>query len=163
MICIKQVDRNAIIPLVNAVCEEKNNPFYYLKEGGDCVGTIHVAFFSDDNKIVGCLSMSVTVKMHYDIVPQYKINGICVDKEHRGQGVGFALVKMAEFIALNNQVQCVWLESNEYSQKYFAKQGYESKIDPDTQIEVLFKYPEEHCCTSCESCAQNSVCHKISK
>lgn len=163
MICIKQVERDTILPLVASIYEEKKYPSYYLKEGTDAVGTIHVAFFSDNGEVVGCLSMSVTAKMHYDIVPQYKINGIAVEKGHRGQGIGFALIKMAEFIALNNQVECVWLEKTADSESYFLKHGYELKVDPDTNLEVLFKYPEEHCCSSCAECAQNSVCHKISK
>ena len=163
MICIKQVTRETISSLVSALNNEKNHPFYYLKDGGDSTGTIHVAYFDDDESVVGCLSMSVTAKMHYDIVPQYKINGIGVKKENRNQKIGFALVKMAEFIALNNQVECLWLESTEDSKEYFKGQGYEVKIDPDTNLEVLFKYPEEHCCSSCQECSQRSVCHKISQ
>jgi len=163
MICIKQVEREIILSLVFDVCDEKKYPFYYMKKGDDSIGTIHIAYFADDGSVVGCLSMSVTAKMHYDRIPQYKINGIAVKKEYRGQGIGFALVKMAEFIALNNEAECLWLEKTVDSEKYFLKQGFSIKVDPDINIEVLFKYPEEHCCSSCEDCAQSSVCCKVNK
>lgn len=160
MICIKQVDRDVILPLVSSLCQKDNPSFYYLKEGGDFIGTIHVAYFSDDNQVVGCLSMSISAKRHFDVIPQYKIDGIAVKENFRGQGIGFALVKMAEFVALNNEVRCVWLYKTPQSEKYFLKQGFEIFKPSTDESQILVKYPEEHCCSSCESCKQNSVCNK---
>lgn len=160
MICIKQVDREVILPLVSSLCKNNHHPVYYLKEGGDFVGTIHVAYFSDDNEVVGCLSMSISAKRYFDAIPQYKVDGIVVKESFRGQGIGFALVKMAEFVALNNQVECIWLDKTPQSEKYFLKQGFEFFKPSIDQPEILVKYIEEHCCSSCESCKQNSVCYK---
>lgn len=149
MICIKQVERKIIEPLASS-----SGNRYFLSPD-ERVGTVHVAYFDDDESVVGCLSMSVTAKACFDAIPQYKIDGIAVAKNKQNQGVGFALVKMAEFIALNNQVGCVWIDNCNSAVDYFKKQGYAPLAD---DAKVLVKYPEDHCCSSCADCAQNTVC-----
>lgn len=113
MICIKQVERKTIEPLAGSAGNQ------YVLRADEKTGTVHVAYFDDDESVIGCLSMSVTAKACFDAIPQYKIDGIAVAKNKQNQGVGFALVKMAEFIALNNQVGCVWLDNGNSAADYF--------------------------------------------
>ncbi len=148
MICIKQVKKEVILDLALSCGQD------YFIAADEKIGTIHVAYFDDDGSVVGCLSMSVTAKTCFESIPQYKIDGIAVKENKQNGGIGFALLKMAEFIALNNQVGCVWLDSNAAFAGYFKKHGYSMQ----TVAHALVKYPEDHCCSSCVDCSQNNVC-----
>ena len=159
MISIKPVDREVILPLISSFCNDNSNLSYFLREGGDTIGTIHVGFFADNDELAGCFSLSVTAKKHFEAIPQYRMDGIFVKEKFRKQGIGFALIKMAEFISLNNQVECLWVAKTPQLESFFVKQGFQI-FKPENDAEVLVKYPEEHCCASCSNCSQNSICKK---
>lgn len=74
MICIKQVERKIIEPLAGSAGNQ------YVLRADEKTGTVHVAYFDDDESVIGCLSMSVTAKACFDAIPQYKIDGIAVAK-----------------------------------------------------------------------------------
>ncbi len=154
MITIKQVKKEQIINLRHDILREgqpvKNADF----EGEDKKGTIHLGYFDENEKIVGCVTMLVTARTDLESIPQYRLRGMAVDKQHQNKLVGTALIKMAEFTALNNEVSCIWLNARQNAVDFYLKQGFKIKGQPfeiesiGTHFQMV-KYIKEQGCNCC--------------
>ena len=164
MITIKQVPKEQILQLRHDVLRQGKPLDSANFEEDDRIGTIHLAYFDDDGKVVGCATMIVTADASFETIPQYRLRGMAVEPKSRNKLVGTALVKMAEFVALNNQVECVWLNARETAKDFYAKLGYKTvgkpfEIDGVGVHYKMVNYPTEHVCNhDCGECTQKGKC-----
>ena len=153
MITIKQVKKEQIINLRRDILREDTGLGADF-EGEDKIGTIHLGYFNEKEKIVGCVTMLVTARTDLTGIPQYRLRGMAVEKEQQNKQIGTALIKMAEFTALNNEVTCLWLNARQNAVDFYLKYGFKIIGEP-FEIEgigthfQLVKYISEEGCKCC--------------
>ena len=89
--------------------DEKDNSEY----------TIHIGYFKDD-KLIGVARL---IDMDKDII---HIGRVAIDKNHRGEGIGYKLILGCEDIAKNvlNKDFTIELGAQLYAENFYKKLGY---------------------------------------
>mgnify|MGYP000979186541 FL=1 len=89
--------------------DEKDNSEY----------TIHIGYFKDD-KLIGVARL---IDMDKDII---HIGRVAIDKNHRGEGIGYKLILGCEDIAKNvlNKDFTIELGAQSYAENFYKKLGY---------------------------------------
>lgn len=81
--------------------------------------TIHIGYFKDD-KLIGVARL---IDMDKDII---HIGRVAIDKNHRGEGIGYKLILGCEDIAKNvlNKDFTIELGAQLYAENFYKKLGY---------------------------------------
>ena len=100
--------------------DEKDNSEY----------TIHIGYFKDD-KLIGVARL---IDMDKDII---HIGRVAIDKNHRGEGIGYKLILGCEDIAKNvlNKDFTIELGAQLYAENFYKKLGY-NRINNNIYIEA---------------------------
>lgn len=100
--------------------DEKDNSEY----------TIHIGYFKDD-KLIGVARL---IDMDKEII---HIGRVAIDKNHRGEGIGYKLILGCEDIAKNvlNKDFTIELGAQLYAENFYKKLGY-SRVNDNIYIEA---------------------------
>lgn len=100
--------------------DEKDNSEY----------TIHIGYFKDD-KLIGVARL---IDMDKDII---HIGRVAIDKNHRGEGIGYKLILGCEDIAKNvlNKDFTIELGAQLYAENFYKKLGY-NRINNNIYIDA---------------------------
>lgn len=100
--------------------DEKDNSEY----------TIHIGYFKDD-KLIGVARL---IDMDKDII---HIGRVAIDKNHRGEGIGYKLILGCEDIAKNvlNRDFTIELGAQFYAENFYKKLGY-NRVNDNIYIEA---------------------------
>ena len=100
--------------------DEKDNSEY----------TIHIGYFKDD-KLIGVARL---IDMDKDII---HIGRVAIDKNHRGEGIGYKLILGCEDIAKKvlNKDFTIELGAQLYAENFYKKLGY-NRINNNIYIEA---------------------------
>lgn len=100
--------------------DEKDNSEY----------TIHIGYFKDD-KLIGIARL---IDMDKDII---HIGRVAIDKNHRGEGIGYKLILGCEDIAKNvlNKDFTIELGAQLYAENFYKKLGY-NRINNNIYIDA---------------------------
>ena len=90
-----------------------------LDEKDNSEHTIHIGYFKDD-KLIGVARL---IDMDKDII---HIGRVAIDKNHRGEGIGYKLILGCEDIAKNvlNKDFTIELGAQLYAENFYKKLGY---------------------------------------
>ena len=104
--------------------DEKDNSEY----------TIHIGYFKDD-KLIGVARL---IDMDKDII---HIGRVAIDKNHRGEGIGYKLILGCEDIAKNvlNKDFTIELGAQLHAENFYKKLGY-NRINDNIYIEAGIKH-----------------------
>lgn len=104
--------------------DEKDNSEY----------TIHIGYFKDD-KLIGVARL---IDMDKDII---HIGRVAIDKNHRGEGIGYKLILGCEDIAKNvlNKDFTIELGAQLYAENFYKKLGY-NRINNNIYIDAGIKH-----------------------
>lgn len=100
--------------------DEKDNSEY----------TIHIGYFKDD-KLIGVARL---IDIDKDII---HIGRVAIDKNHRGEGIGYKLILGCEDIAKNvlNRDFTIELGAQFYAENFYKKLGY-NRVNDNIYIEA---------------------------
>lgn len=100
--------------------DEKDNSEY----------TIHIGYFKDD-KLIGVARL---IDMDKDII---HIGRVAIDKNHRGEGIGYKLILGCEDIAKNvlNRDFNIELSAQVYAENFYKKLGY-NRVNDNIYIDA---------------------------
>lgn len=92
--------------------------------------TIHIGYFKDD-KLIGVARL---IDIDKDII---HIGRVAIDKNHRGEGIGYKLILGCEDIAKNvlNKEFTIELGAQFYAENFYKKLGY-SRVNDNIYIEA---------------------------
>lgn len=92
--------------------------------------TIHIGYFKDD-KLIGVARL---IDMDKDII---HIGRVAIDKNHRGEGIGYKLILGCEDIAKNvlNRDFTIELGAQFYAENFYKKLGY-NRVNDNIYIEA---------------------------
>lgn len=121
--------------------------------GDELDTTLHFAIFADE-VMVGCASLMVSANDSFEEKKQYQLRGMAVDEQYRKQGYGNALLKYAEWLALNRKIDFIWLNARCDVQNFYAHFGYLPQGEPFEipdvcQHIVMYKRIQPHACHCC--------------
>lgn len=121
--------------------------------GDDLLSTIHFALFEED-VLVGCASLMLSNNSVFAETDQYQLRGMAVDAPFRNKGYGTALLRYAEWLALNRRHDFIWFNARCDVQGFYTSNGYtaigESFMIPDVCMHVVMcKKITPHVCSSC--------------
>ena len=104
--------------------DEKDNSEY----------TIHIGYFKDD-KLIGVARL---IDMDKDII---HIGRVAIDKNHRGEGIGYKLILGCEDIAKNvlNKDFTIELGAQLYAENFYKKLGY-NRVNNNIYIDAGIKH-----------------------
>ena len=111
--------------------KEQNVPVELeLDEKDNSEYTIHIGYFKDD-KLIGVARL---IDMDKDII---HIGRVAIDKNHRGEGIGYKLILGCEDIAKNvlNKDFTIELGAQFYAENFYKKLGY-SRVNDNVYIEA---------------------------
>lgn len=110
---------------------EQNVPIELeLDEKDNSEYTIHVGYFKDD-KLIGVARL---IDMDKEVI---HIGRVAIDKNHRGEGIGYKLILGCEDIAKNvlNRDFTIELGAQFYAENFYKKLGY-SRVNDNIYIEA---------------------------
>lgn len=110
---------------------EQNVPIELeLDEKDNSEHTIHIGYFKDD-KLIGVARL---IDMDKDII---HIGRVAIDKNHRGEGIGYKLILGCEDIAKKvlNKDFTIELGAQLYAENFYKKLGY-NRINNNIYIEA---------------------------
>ena len=92
--------------------------------------TMHIGYFKDD-KLIGVARL---IDMDKDII---HIGRVAIDKNHRGEGIGYKLILGCEDIAKNvlNKDFTIELGAQFYAENFYKKLGY-NRVNDNIYIEA---------------------------
>lgn len=101
-----------------------------LDEKDNSEHTIHIGYFKDD-KLIGVARL---IDMDKDII---HIGRVAIDKNHRGEGIGYKLILGCEDIAKKvlNKDFTIELGAQLYAENFYKKLGY-NRINNNIYIEA---------------------------
>ena len=101
-----------------------------LDEKDNSEHTIHIGYFKDD-KLIGVARL---IDMDKDII---HIGRVAIDKNHRGEGIGYKLILGCEDIAKKvlNKDFTIELGAQLYAENFYKKFGY-NRINNNIYIEA---------------------------
>lgn len=101
-----------------------------LDEKDNSEHTIHIGYFKDD-KLIGVARL---IDMDKDII---HIGRVAIDKNHRGEGIGYKLILGCEDIAKNvlNKDFTIELGAQLYAENFYKKLGY-NRVTNNIYIEA---------------------------
>ena len=101
-----------------------------LDEKDNSEHTIHIGYFKDD-KLIGVARL---IDMDKDII---HIGRVAIDKNHRGEGIGYKLILGCEDIAKNvlNKDFTIELGAQLYAENFYKKLGY-NRINNNIYIDA---------------------------
>lgn len=111
--------------------KEQNVPIELeLDEKDNSEYTIHVGYFKDD-KLIGVARL---IDMDKEVI---HIGRVAIDKNHRGEGIGYKLILGCEDIAKNvlNRDFTIELGAQLYAENFYKKLGY-NRINDNIYIEA---------------------------
>lgn len=110
---------------------EQNVPIELeLDEKDNSEYTIHVGYFKDD-KLIGVARL---IDMDKEVI---HIGRVAIDKNHRGEGIGYKLILGCEDIAKNvlNRDFTIELGAQFYAEDFYKKLGY-NRVNDNIYIEA---------------------------
>lgn len=110
---------------------EQNVPIELeLDEKDNSEYTIHIGYFKDD-KLIGVARLIDTDK---EVI---HIGRVAIDKDHRGEGIGYKLILGCEDIAKNvlNRDFTIELGAQLYAENFYKKLGY-NRVNDNIYIEA---------------------------
>ncbi len=110
---------------------EQNVPIELeLDEKDNSEYTIHVGYFKDD-KLIGVARL---IDMDKEVI---HIGRVAIDKNHRGEGIGYKLILGCEDIAKNvlNKDFTIELGAQLYAENFYKKLGY-NRVNDNIYIEA---------------------------
>ena len=110
---------------------EQNVPIELeLDEKDNSEYTIHIGYFKDD-KLIGVARL---IDIDKDVI---HIGRVAIDKNHRGEGIGYKLILGCEDIAKNvlNKDFTIELGAQFYAENFYKKLGY-SRVNDNIYIEA---------------------------
>ena len=110
---------------------EQNVPIELeLDEKDNSEYTIHVGYFKDD-KLIGVARL---IDIDKEVI---HIGRVAIDKNHRGEGIGYKLILGCEDIAKNvlNRDFTIELGAQFYAENFYKKLGY-SRVNDNIYIEA---------------------------
>lgn len=110
---------------------EQNIPIELeLDEKDNSEYTIHIGYFKDD-KLIGIARL---IDMDKEVI---HIGRVAIDKNHRGEGIGYKLILGCENIAKNvlNKDFTIELGAQLYAENFYKKLGY-NRVNDNIYIEA---------------------------
>lgn len=110
---------------------EQNVPIELeLDEKDNSEYTIHIGYFKDD-KLIGVARL---IDMDKEVI---HIGRVAIDKNHRGEGIGYKLILGCEDIAKNvrNRDFTIELGAQFYAENFYKKLGY-NRVNDNIYIEA---------------------------
>ena len=110
---------------------EQNVPIELeLDEKDNSEYTIHVGYFKDD-KLIGVARL---IDMDKEVI---HIGRVAIDKNHRGEGIGYKLILGCEDIAKNvlNRDFTIELGAQFYAENFYKKLGY-NRVNDNIYIDA---------------------------
>lgn len=110
---------------------EQNVPIELeLDEKDNSEYTIHIGYFKDD-KLIGIARL---IDMDKEVI---HIGRVAIDKNHRGEGIGYKLILGCENIAKNvlNKDFTIELGAQLYAENFYKKLGY-NRVNDNIYIEA---------------------------
>ena len=110
---------------------EQNVPIELeLDEKDNSEYTIHIGYFKDD-KLIGIARL---IDMDKEVI---HIGRVAIDKNHRGEGIGYKLILGCEDIAKNvrNRDFTIELGAQFYAENFYKKLGY-NRVNDNIYIEA---------------------------
>lgn len=101
-----------------------------LEEKDNSEHTIHIGYFKDD-KLIGVARL---IDMDKDII---HIGRVAIDKNHRGEGIGYKLILGCEDIAKKvlNKDFTIELGAQLYAENFYKKLGY-NRVNDNIYIDA---------------------------
>lgn len=96
-------------------------------EGDNDSSTCHLVA-KDHSKAVGCCSLMKKDWSEYENL-SYQLRGMAVLEPHQGRGVGAELLKAAESVVRDKNVELIWFNARIGAVNFYQKFGYEIVSD----------------------------------
>ena len=92
-------------------------------DGDDLETTQHFGYF-DGGKLVGVISLFLHSNLQFNYSKQYQIRGMAVLDSYRKRGIGAALVKHVEAVAITDETELIWFNAREVAVPFYENLGY---------------------------------------
>lgn len=129
MILIRQIEAEDTFSVRQPVLRP-GKPIESCHFDGDNLGTTAHFGLSENEELVGVVSVYKTNYPNCTIERQFQMRGMAVLKEHQGLGFGLELVKKAEHYIKEKKGNLIWFNARETAVPFYQKLGYKIKGDP---------------------------------
>lgn len=91
----------------------------------DSNSTVHLGYFENEN-LVGVISLFLNSNEIFEVQNQYQIRGMAVLENYQKKGIGNALVKEAEKLLYDKNINFIWFNARENAVGFYEKLGYKT-------------------------------------